>query len=190
MATARRIPEGHEGVTAYLTIKDAAKAIDFYKRVFGATEVMRLADKQGRIGHPVEDRQSLPDALRRASRVWAFRSQPGGGRIPVGMHLYVEDVDTIYKKALAAGAKEVRPPTNEFYGDRAAQFLDPFGHQWMISTHVEDVSVTEMQHRFEEFKSKQGRPASNPRKARLRLSVDGERFGCAGVTLSVAPRVQ
>jgi PhnB protein len=165
MATARRIPEGHEGVTAYLTIKDAAKAIDFYKRVFGATEVMRLADKQGRIGHAelkIGNRfLMLSDEHPEYGR---SGPQPGGGRMPVGMHLYVEDVDIVYKKALAAGAKEARPPTNEFYGDRAAQFLDPFGHQWMISTHVEDVSVTEMQHRFEEFMSKQGQSGQQPEK--------------------------
>lgn len=152
MATARRIPEGHEAVTAYLTVKDAAKAIDFYVRVFGATELMRLADASGRIGHA--ELKIGNGILMLADEHPEFGRKgpaPGAGAGPVGMHLYVNDVDMVFKKALAAGGSEVRPPKNEFYGDRAATFMDPFGHRWMISTHVEDVTQTEIKHRYDEM---------------------------------------
>lgn len=149
MATARRIPEGHDGVIAYLTTENAAKAIDFYRTVFGAKELMRLTDPNGKIGH-AELRIGngvvmLADEFPEMGRL----SPPPGGDHSVGMHLYVEDVDAVFKKALAAGAKKLREPTDEFYGDRASSILDPFGHRWMISTHIEDVNSKEMQQRFE-----------------------------------------
>jgi len=149
MATARRIPEGHEGVIAYLTVSNAAKAIDFYRTVFGAKELMRLADPEGRIGHAElkigHGIVMLSDEMPGTGR----HSPTSGGDHAIGMHVYVEDVDAVFKKALAAGAKKLREPTDEFYGDRASTVLDPFGHRWMISTHIEDVSAKEMQQRFE-----------------------------------------
>jgi PhnB protein len=155
MATARRIPEGHEGPIAYLTLKNAAKAIDFYKTVFGATELMRLADQKGRIGHA--ELRIGKGIVMLADEFPEFgRESPRAGRDhSVGVHLYVEDVDAVFKKALNAGAKDLRQPTNEFYGDRAAKFEDPFGHHWMISTHVEDVGAKEMQQRFEKMMAQQ-----------------------------------
>lgn len=151
MATARRIPEGHEGPIAYLTLKNAAKAIEFYKTVFNATELMRLADKSGRIGHSELKIGKGIVMLADEFPEFGFESPRAGMDPGVGVHLYVEDVDAVFRKAMDAGAKQLRQPTNEFYGDRAAKFEDPFGHHWMISTHVEDVSSKEMQQRFDEM---------------------------------------
>lgn len=173
MATARRIPQGHEGVSAYLTVKNAAKAIDFYKTVFGASETMRLTDKQGRIGHAELTIGNRVLMLADEHPEWG-RTGPEAAaeHAPVGMHLYVDDVDMVWKKALAAGAKEVRPPKDEFYGDRAGSFVDPFGHRWMISTHVEDVSPMEIQHRFEKMMADM-KPAEKPAEKTARASAKG-----------------
>lgn len=151
MASARRIPEGHAGVIAYLTIDGAAKAIDFYKEVFEAQEVTRLEAPGGRIGHAElkigDGFVMLSDASEQFGRPPPHRGSENG----FGMHLYVNDVDQVFSKAVKAGAKPLHEPSNEFYGDRAGRFEDPFGHRWMISTHVEDVSREEMQRRFDKM---------------------------------------
>ena len=155
MATARRIPEGHEGPIAYLTTADGAKAIEFYKKVFGATELMRLTDPKGRIAHAElkigKGIVMLSDEMPEMGR----RSPHASNDHSVGMHLYVDNCDAVFKTALAAGAKQLREPTDEFYGDRAANIEDPFGHRWMISTHIEDVSAKDMQKRFEQHSKQQ-----------------------------------
>lgn len=151
MATARRIPEGHAGVIAYLTVDGASLAIDFYKTVFGAKELMRLADDEGHIGHAElkigDGLVMLSDAMPQYGRP-APRSGTENG---FGMHLYVEDVDGVFRKAVEAGAKPLHEPSDEFYGDRAGRFEDPFGHRWMVSSHVEDVCEEEIQRRFDQF---------------------------------------
>ena len=151
MGTQHRIPQGHAGVIAYLTIDGAAKAIDFYKNVSGAEEIMRLADDEGRVGHA---ELKIGDGLVMLSDAMPQYGRPApraGAENGFGMHLYVEDVDAVFRKAIEAGAKPLHEPSNEFYGDRAGRFEDPFGHRWMISTHVEDVSTDEIQRRFDKF---------------------------------------
>ena len=142
------IPDGYHTITPYLSIKGAAGAIDFYKKAFGATEVMRLAQPDGRVGHAElqlgDSRIMLADEFPEMG----FRGPLSLGGSSVTIHLYVEDVDAVARQAVAAGAKMLRPVQDQFYGDRSGTLTDPFGHLWMVATHKEDVSVEEMQKRF------------------------------------------
>jgi PhnB protein len=145
----KAIPAGHHTVTPYLAIKNAAKALEFYKTAFGATETYRLMMPDGRLGH-AEIR--LGDSMIMISD--EFPEYGGNapetlGGSPVSLHLYVEDVDAFFNKALAAGAKERKPVMDQFYGDRSGQLEDPFGHLWWVATHKEDVAPEEMQKRVE-----------------------------------------
>jgi PhnB protein len=141
------IPDGYHSVTPYLIIKGAAAAIEFYKKAFGATEIMRMPQPDGRIGHAEiqigNSRVMLADEFPERGI-----QGPAGGRSPVMLHLYVEDVDKVASQALAAGAKEMRPVQDQFYGYRSGMITDPFGHSWNISTHKEDLSREEMQKRM------------------------------------------
>jgi len=144
---ARPIPEGYEGVKPYLIIAVAAKAIDFYAKAFGATELLRMAAPGGAIGHAeirigrgiVMLADEYPDM--------GYRGPRSLGGTPVSLLVYVEDVDTVFKQALAAGSKERKPVQDQFYGDRSGTLEDPFGHVWTIATHVEDVPPEEMEKR-------------------------------------------
>ena len=135
--------------TPYLTMRDAAAAIDFYTRAFGAKEVMRLGGPGEKIGHAElvmgNSRVMLSDEFPEYGSV---SPQTLGGS-PVKLHLYVDDVDAVAEQAVAEGAKIVRPVADQFYGDRSGQVADPFGYVWIVSTHKEDVSTEEIQHRFE-----------------------------------------
>jgi len=145
------IPDGHHGATPYLCCKDAARAIEFYKKAFGATEVMRMAEPSGRIGHA---ELKIGEAVFMLSDEYAemgVRSPQSLGGSPISIHLYVEDVDALAARAVAAGATLQRPVTDQFYGDRSGWLVDPFGHRWNISTHKEDVSAEELQRRFEKL---------------------------------------
>ncbi len=144
-----RVPQ--PAVTPYLTVKGAADAIEFYKKVFGAEETMRLAEPGGKIGHaeimiggsPIMMSDEYPDleALGPLSR----------GGSTVGIHLYVEDVDEVFSRAVAEGATAARPVKDEFYGDRSCKLVDPFGHIWYVSTRKEDLSAAEVTRRFDEL---------------------------------------
>jgi PhnB protein len=154
--TAKPIPDGYRTVTPYLIVGGAAKAIDFYKRAFGAKERMRLASPTGQIGHAeIEIGDSVIMLADEFPQMGAKSPQTIGGS-PVGICLYVEKVDDRFKQALAAGAKEVRPVKDQFYGDRSGTLLDPFGHQWTIATHIEDVSPAEIEKRFAAMKPSGG----------------------------------
>jgi PhnB protein len=137
------IPEGYHTVTPYLCCKDAASAIEFYKKAFGATEVMRMEDK-GKVGHAElqigDSRVMLADEFPEIG----FLSPQTIGGSPIMIHLYVEDVDTTANHAVSAGAQVTRPVADQFYGDRGGQFLDPFGHKWYVSTHKEDLTPEEI----------------------------------------------
>ena len=138
------IPEGYHSVTPYLIVKGAAKAIEFYKKAFGATERTRMAESDGRIGHA---EIQIGDSCIMLADEFPERNIVGPeslGNTPAMIHLYVEDVDAVAKKALAAGAREIRPVQDQFYGDRSGMFSDPFGHKWNISTHKEDLSAEEI----------------------------------------------
>lgn len=143
-STVRPVPEGYHTVTPYLSIDGAAAAIEFYKKAFGAEELFRMAQPDGRVGHAElqigDSRLMLADEYPEMN----FRGPSSIGATPVMLHLYVEDVDAAFARAVAAGAKVTRPLRDEFYGDRTGSVEDPFGHRWSLATHVRDVSKEEM----------------------------------------------
>jgi PhnB protein len=148
----RPIPEGYHTVTSYLIIKDAARALDFYKQAFGAVELMRMAGPDGCIGHAEIRIGDSPIMLADEFPGMGFRSPQSLGGTPVSLLLYVEDVDKRFSQAVAAGATVLRPVKDQFYGDRSGTLKDPFGHTWHLSTHKEDVSVEEIARRMAAMK--------------------------------------
>ena len=147
MAKVNPIPEGYHSVTPYLSIKGAAKAIDYYKQVFGATELFRMAGADGKIGHAEIKIGNSPIMLADEFPEMEFVSPQTLGGSPIGLMIYVDDVDTMFNQAISAGATEVKPLQDQFYGDRSGTLKDPFGHVWTVATHVEDVAPEELQKR-------------------------------------------
>jgi len=146
--TKQAIPEGYRGATPYLCVKGGAAAMDFYKQAFGAAELMRLAEPDGRIGHAEFKIGDAPIMLSDEYPDMGILSPTSLGGSPVLIHLYVPDVDALFARAEAAGARVLRAVADQFYGDRAGTLVDPFGHRWMLATHQEDVSSEEMQKRY------------------------------------------
>ena len=146
-ATVKAIPEGYEGATPYLIIKGATDALEFYKKAFGATEIMRMPAPGGTIGHAEIKIGKAIIMLADEFPDMNCKSPQAYGGSPVSIMIYVPDVDRFVKRAVDAGATVVRPLENKFYGDRAASLEDPFGHQWHFATHVEDVPPDEMEKR-------------------------------------------
>jgi PhnB protein len=143
------IPPGYHTVTPYLIIKGAAKALEFYKKAFGATEHLCLPQPGGKIAHAeIKIGDSIIMLADEVPEMGYLGPESLGGKSPVSILLYVEDVDSLYKQAIAAGGKELRPLADQFYGDRSGTLADPFGHVWTIATHVEDVSQEEIDRRF------------------------------------------
>ena len=141
---AKPIPDGYPQVTPYLAVDDAAGAIEFYGVVFGATERMRMAAPEGKVGHAeIQIGDSLVMLSDEFPEMGVSSPKTVGGS-PVTLSVYVEDVDAVVARAVAAGATELRPVEDQFYGDRTGQFEDPFGHRWSVATHVEDVPPDEM----------------------------------------------
>ena len=147
MASVKPIPDGYHSVTPYLICDGAADAIEYYKKAFGATELFRM-DHQGKIGHAELKIGDSPIMLADEYPQMGYRSPKALGGTPVSIMIYVEDVDTVYKRALDAGATEVKPLQDQFYGDRSGTLTDPFGHVWTVATHKEDVSMEEMNRRM------------------------------------------
>ena len=147
MTKVNPIPEGYHSLTPYLSIKGAAKAIDYYKEVFGATELFRMAAPDGKIGHAEIKIGNSPLMLADEFPEMEFVSPQTLGGSPIGLMIYVDDVDTMFNKAISAGATEVKPLQDQFYGDRSGTLKDPFGHVWTVATHVEDVAPEELQKR-------------------------------------------
>jgi PhnB protein len=141
------IPKGYNTVTPYLVIKGAAKAIDYYKKVFGATEVMRMPAPDGRIGHAELTIGDSRIMLADENPSMGNRSAESIGASPVSLLVYLPDCDKVVAKAVAGGAKILKPVEDQFYGDRSGFIQDPFGHLWGIATHKEDVSAKEMEKR-------------------------------------------
>ena len=154
MAT-KFIPDGYHTATPYLTVKDAARAIEFYKRAFDATESMRVAAPEGKVGHAEIKIGDSIIMLADEFPEWGNRSPQSLGGSTVGLCLYVKDVDSVFARAVAAGAQVSKPVEDQFYGDRSGTVTDPFGHVWTIATHTEDVSPEEMQRRAEAFMKQQ-----------------------------------
>ena len=137
-------------VFAYLSVNDAAKAIEFYQRAFGATEKYRLVEPGGRIGHAELDFGGTTVMLADEFPELNFRGPDKLGGTPIVLHLHVDNCDAFIERAVAAGAKLDRAPKDEFYGERSGTIIDPFGHRWSIGHHLEDVSPEDMQRRYAE----------------------------------------
>lgn len=142
-------PSGYHSVTPYLAVDGAAAAIDFYTTVFGATERLRMATPDGKISHAEIVIGTSTIMLADEFPDMGHRGPHAFGGSPVAIHVYVADVDATAERAVAAGAKLVRPVENQFYGDRMGTFADPFGHVWHVATHVEDVEPDELERRAE-----------------------------------------
>jgi PhnB protein len=142
------IPEGYHSVTPYLIVKDASKAIEYYKKAFGATEIMRFPGPNNTVAHAEiqigDSRIMLADEGQNE-----YRSPQAIGGTPVSLMIYVNDVDKVFNQAVSAGAKQSRAVQDQFYGDRSGNLIDPFGHVWTVATHKEDVSEQEMQRRMQ-----------------------------------------
>ena len=152
----KAIPDGYHSVTPYLIVKGADRAIDFYKKVFGASQRMRMDGPNGTVGHAEIEIDGSAIMLADEFPDMGFRSPQSLGGAGVSLHLYVKDVDACFNRAVAAGAKALRPVQDQFYGDRSGTLEDPFGHVWTISTHKEDLSPDEIRKRSEAFMKQQG----------------------------------
>jgi PhnB protein len=143
------IPEGFHTATPFLTVDNGQKALEFYKRAFGAKEVMRLEGPDGKLDYAEiqigDSRITLSDGFPNMNK-----SAKALGDSSVAIMLYVEDADKVFKQAVAAGAKEVQPMKDQFFGDRTGSVTDPFGHRWYVCTHIEDVSPEELKRRTAE----------------------------------------
>jgi PhnB protein len=145
------IPEGYPRVTPYLNIAGASDAIDFYCKVLGATERMRMPGPDGKIGHAELDVGGSVVMLADESADFGNKSPGTLGGTPVSLMVYVADVDDTYATAIASGATEIQAVEDRFYGDRSGMFRDPWGHEWTVASHVEDVSEEEMERRIAEL---------------------------------------
>nr|AKB95210.1 lactoyl glutathione lyase [uncultured bacterium] len=145
------IPAGYSGVTAYLVIRGANDAIEFYKQVFGAEEQLRLAAPDGSIGHA--ELQIAGGVVMLADEVpdMDIKAPPTIGGSATGLMIYVEDADAVFSAAIAAGAKQFKPICDQFYGDRSGTFDDPFGHRWTVASRIEDVTHAEVAQRFQDL---------------------------------------
>lgn len=155
-SSVRPVPEGFHSVTPYLAVDDAAGAIAFYKKAFGATEVMRMPAPGGKVGHAEIEIGGSRIMLADEHPDMNFRGPKAIGGTPVNLHLYVEDVDAVARQAVAAGARELRPVKDQFYGDRTGTVEDPYGHVWHIATHKEDLSPDELKRRAQQAMQQQG----------------------------------
>jgi PhnB protein len=144
----KAVPDGYRTVTPYLSVDGANDAIAFYVKAFAATEILRLPGPDGKLGHAEiqigDSRVMLADEFPQMN----FRGPRSVGGSPVHLHLYVQDVDAFYARALAAGAKTLRPIADQFYGDRSVSVEDPFGHVWHLATHKEDLTPEEIARRM------------------------------------------
>ena len=140
----KSIPEGYHSVTPYLIVQGAVRAIEFYRRAFGARELFRMMQPDGRVGHAELEIGDSRVMLADEHPEMGVRSPQTIGGSPVTIHLYVEDVDATVARAAAAGATVTRPVADQFYGDRNGGLTDPFGHVWYVATHVEDLSMEEL----------------------------------------------
>jgi len=149
MSNFSHIPEGYSSVTPYLVIKGADQAIDYYKRVFGAEELFRMNGPDGKVGHAELQIGNARIMLAEENPTMGqgHVGATSSGSSPVSLYLYIPDVDRVVGRAVAEGAKLLRPVETQFYGDRNGFMQDPFGHLWGVATHVEDVAPQEMEER-------------------------------------------
>ncbi len=148
MSKIHYIPKGYNTVTPYLVVKGAAKAIEYYKNVFGAAVVVRMDGPNGQVGHAELQIGDSRIMLADENLGMGNRSAETIGASPVSLYVYLPDCDTVVEKAVAEGAKILKPVEDQFYGDRSGFIQDPFGHLWGIATHKEDVSPKELEERM------------------------------------------
>ena len=152
MGTVKPIPEGYSTVTAYLCIKNAAEAIEFYKKAFGAEDILRMGGPGGTVAHAeIKVGDSIVMLSEEFPGMEGYGSPSTLGGTTSNLHLYVEDADSVFNKAVEAGCKPAYPMEDTFWGDRYGKVVDPYGHHWGIATHIEDVSPEEMERRGKEF---------------------------------------
>ena len=149
MGTTQALPAGYHSVNLYLSLRDAVSAIDFYRRAFSAEQVMKLDMPDGKVAHAEIKIGDTIVMVAEENPEWGNKSPLTLGGSPVHLMIYVPDVDAAFRKAIAAGGKETRPVKDQFYGDRSGTLKDPFGYEWTIATHIEDVSQEECQRRME-----------------------------------------
>lgn len=154
--TVKPIPDGYHEITPYLAIRGAAKAIDFYKRAFGAKERLRMDAPGGMVGHAELQLGGSVVMLADEYPDMDFKGPESRGGTSVTIHFYVKDCDAVVARAQSAGATVVRPLRDEFYGDRTATLRDPFGHVWHVSTHKEDLSAAQIRRRGAEAMKEMG----------------------------------
>jgi uncharacterized glyoxalase superfamily protein PhnB len=150
MSKVKAIPEGFHSLTPYLVIDGAAQAIDFYKKAFGAKEVSRMAGPGGKVMHAELTIGDSRLMLSEAFPEMGSRGPKALGGSPAAVHLYVDNADAVFNQAVAAGAQVKMPLGNMFWGDRFGKLTDPFGHEWSVATHIEDVPPAEMGKRAQE----------------------------------------
>jgi PhnB protein len=144
MADVKPIPEGYHSLTPYLIVDGGAKALEYYKQAFGATELFRM-EHEGKIAHA---EMKIGDSPFMLADEREFKGPKTIGGTPVSIMIYVEDCDAVFKQAIAAGGTELKPLRDQFYGDRSGAVTDPFGHIWGIATHKEDVTPEEINKRI------------------------------------------
>jgi PhnB protein len=143
------IPDGYYTVTPYLAVKGAAAAMDYYKKAFGAVELVRMPGPDGKIAHAEIKIGNSPIMLGDEAPERDVKGPLTLGGTPIGICLYVPNVDAMFGAAIAAGGKVLYPVKDQFYGDRSGTLIDPFGHKWTVATHIEDVSPEDMKKRME-----------------------------------------
>ena len=142
------IPEGYDSITPYLIVSGAAKALEWYKQAFGATEVMRMPGPEGKLMHAEFKVGDSPVMMADEHPDMGFVGPETLGGAAVSLYLYIDDVDAVFQCAVRAGATELRPVIDQPYGDRCGTLKDPYGHTWSIATHVEDLTPDELQLRM------------------------------------------
>lgn len=147
MADVKPIPEGYHSLTPYLVVDGGAQALDYYKRAFGATELFRM-ENGGKIAHAEMKIGDSPFMLSDEHPEMGFKGPKALGGSPVGLMIYVDDCDAVFKQAIEAGGEEQKPLQDQFYGDRSGTLKDPFGHVWTVATHKEDVTPEEIDKRL------------------------------------------
>jgi len=170
---AKVVRESFHTAGPYLVVSDGAKAIEFYRAAFGAVETLRLTEPDGRVAHAEVTIGDSPIMLGDEAPQYGRRSPRSFGGTPVRIHLFVEDVDAMAARAIAAGAKVLRPVQDQFYGDRSGQIEDPFGHVWTIASHIEDVSAQEIERRAAAFMSEPGSAATDRAPAKVKPVPEG-----------------
>ena len=148
MPAVKPIPDGYHSVTPYLIVRGGKQALEFYKKAFGAVPLFCMDGPEGSVAHAEFKIGDSILMLGEENEQWQCASPLTLGGTPLGLMIYVTDSDAVYNQAIAAGAKVLRPIQNQFYGDRSGTVTDPFGHQWTISTHVEDLTPEEIAKRM------------------------------------------